>query len=166
MMADHYLQLRSELENALTGLLDLGSEMPRASSALDTIHTLLKEIRSDLFLVVVTGEAKSGKSSLLNALFGQEFINANALPATNRICIFRHGDEKKTVEVSPQLVECYLPIPSLRNFTVVDTPGTTMTVEAQEMITKDFVPRADLLLFVFSAAHPWTQSAWDYLGLV
>jgi len=166
MIADHYLQLRSELENALTGLLDLGSEMPRASSALDTIHTLLKEIRSDLFLVVVTGEAKSGKSSLLNALFGQEFINANALPATNRICILRHGDEKKTVEVSPQLLECHLPIPSLRDFTVVDTPGTTMTVEAQEVITKDFVPRADLVLFVFSAAHPWTQSAWDYLGLV
>lgn len=39
-------------------------------------------------------------------------------------------------------------------------------VTAHQTITENFVPRADLVLFVFSVANPWTQSAWDFLKLV
>jgi len=34
------------------------------------------------------------------------------------------------------------------------------------MVTENFVPRADLVLFVFSVVNPWTQSNWDFLGFV
>jgi GTPase SAR1 family protein len=165
MIADHYLQLRSELETALAELLKLGTETKRSPGLLDTIHGLLSDIREPLLFVAV-GEVKAGKSSLLNALFGQEFARADVLPATDRVCIFRHGQEEKTVEVSPQLTERYLPIPFLRDFNVVDTPGTNTMVAAHQSITENFVPRADLVLFVFSVVNPWTQSAWDFLNLV
>ncbi len=165
MIADHYLQIRSELETALAGLLKLGSEMRRPSSALDTIHALLSDIREPLLFVAV-GEVKSGKSSLLNALFGQEFAKVDVLPATDRVYIFRYGAEEKSVEVSPQLTERYLPIPFLLDFNVVDTPGTNTMVSEHQMITENFVPRADLVLFVFSVVNPWTQSNWDFLGFV
>ena len=39
-------------------------------------------------------------------------------------------------------------------------------VTEHQTITENFVPRADLVLFVFSVANPWTQSAWDFLKLV
>jgi GTPase SAR1 family protein len=165
MVADQYLQLRSELETALAGLLKLGSEMRRPSSDLDTLHALLTDIREPLLFVAV-GEVKSGKSSLLNALFGQEFAKVDVLPATDRVYIFRYGAEEKSVEVSPQVTERYLPIPFLRDFNVVDTPGTNTMVPGHQMITENFVPRADLILFVFSVANPWTQSAWDFLGML
>jgi GTPase SAR1 family protein len=165
MIADQYLQLRSELETALAELLKLGTEMRRPSSMLDTIHGLLADIREPLLFVVV-GEVKAGKSSLLNALFGHEFAKADVLPATDRVYIFRHGPEDKSVEISPQLTERYLPIPFLRDFNVVDTPGTNTMVAEHQTITENFVPRADLVLFVFSVANPWTQSAWDFLKLV
>ena len=165
MIADQYLQLRSELETALAELLKLGTEMRRPSSMLDTIHGLLADIREPLLFVVV-GEVKAGKSSLLNALFGHEFARADVLPATDRVYIFRHGPEDKSVEISPQLTERYLPIPFLRDFNVVDTPGTNTMVTEHQTITENFVPRADLVLFVFSVANPWTQSAWDFLKLV
>jgi GTPase SAR1 family protein len=165
MIADHYLQLRSELETALAGLLKLGSEMRRPSSVLDTLHALLSDVRDPLLFVAV-GEVKSGKSSLLNALFGQEFAKVDVLPATDRIYIFRYGAEEKSVEVSPQVAERYLPIPFLRDFNVVDTPGTNTMVSEHQTITENFVPRADLILFVFSVANPWTQSNWDFLGFV
>ena len=132
---------------------------------LDTIHGLLSDVREPLLFVVV-GEVKAGKSSLLNALFGQEFARADVLPATDRVYIFRHGPEEKSVEVSPQLTERYLPIAFLRDFNVVDTPGTNTMVAEHQTITENFVPRADLVLFVFSVANPWTQSAWDFLNLV
>ena len=165
MIADHYLQLRSELETALAELLKLGTEMRRPSTVLDTIHGLLSDIREPLLFVVV-GEVKSGKSSLLNALFGHEFAKADVLPATDRVYIFRHGPEEKSVEVSPQLTERYLPIAFLRDFNVVDTPGTNTMVVEHQTVTENFVPRADLVVFVFSVANPWSQSAWNLLNFV
>src|SRR5438094_6655447 len=164
MIADEYLQLRSELETALAGLLKLGSEMRRPGAALEAIHGLLSDIREPLLFVVV-GEVKSGKSSLLNALFGQEFAKVDVLPATDKIYIFRYGAEKK-IEVSPKLTERYLPIGFLRDFNVVDTPGTNTMVDEHQTITEDFVPRADLVLFVFSVVNPWSQSAWNLLKFV
>jgi GTPase SAR1 family protein len=165
MIADQYLQLRSELESALGELLKLGAEMRRPAGVLDTLHALIADLR-DPFLFVVMGEVKSGKSSLLNALFGQEFAKADVLPATDRVCIFRYAEQEKTVEVSPQLSERYLSIPLLRDFNVVDTPGTNTMVEGHQAITENFIPRADVILFVFSVANPWTQSAWNFLELL
>ncbi len=165
MIADHYLQLRSELETALADLLKLATEMHRAGSMPDTIHGLLTDIREPLLFVVV-GEVKSGKSSLVNALFGYEFAKVDVLPATDRICIFRYGPEEKQVDVSPRLTEYYLPINFLRDFNIVDTPGTNTMVAEHQTITENFVPRADLILFVFSVVNPWTQSAWDFLKFV
>jgi GTPase SAR1 family protein len=165
MIADQYLQLRSELETVLADLLKLGAEMRRPTSELDTLHALLSDVREAL-LFVVMGEVKAGKSSLLNALFGQHFAKVDVLPATDRVYIFRYGEQEKSVETSPQLTERYLPIPFLRDFNVVDTPGTNTMVAEHQMITENFVPRADLVLFVFSVVNPWTQSAWDFLGLL
>jgi tRNA U34 5-carboxymethylaminomethyl modifying GTPase MnmE/TrmE len=165
MIAGHFLQSRTDLERALGGLLKLAAELRQPSASLDTIQGLLSDIREPLLMVAV-GEVKSGKSSLLNALFGQEFAKADVLPTTDRVCIFRYGDLEKTVDVSPQLIERHLPIPFLRDFNVVDTPGTNTMVAEHQRITESFIPRADLILFVFSVVNPWTQSAWDLLGFV
>ncbi len=165
MIADQYLQLRSELESALGELLKLAAEMRRPAGFLDTLHALLGDIREP-FLFVVMGEVKSGKSSLLNALFGQEFAKADVLPATDRVCIFRYGELEKTVDISPHVIERYLPITLLRDFNAVDTPGTNTMVEGHQDITENFIPRADVILFVFSVANPWTQSAWKFLDLL
>jgi GTPase SAR1 family protein len=165
MIADQYLQLRSELESVLADLLKLATEMRRTSGMLDTIHGLLTDIREPLLFVVV-GEVKSGKSSLVNALFGYEFAKVDVLPATDRICIFRYGLQEKQVDVSRQLTEYYLPVSFLRDFNIVDTPGTNTMVSEHQTITENFVPRADLILFVFSVVNPWTQSAWDFLKFV
>jgi GTPase SAR1 family protein len=165
MLAERYLQLRSELETALAALLKLGTELRRPEDSLDTIHSLLTDIREPLLFVVV-GEVKSGKSSLLNALFGQEFARVDVLPATDKVCIFRFGAEEKQIEISPKLIERHLPIPFLADFNVVDTPGTNTIVEEHQTITEKFVPRADLVLFVFSVVNPWSQSAWDFLKFV
>jgi len=165
MIADNYLQLRTELETVLGKLLRLATEMGRDPATLDTLHALITDVREPLLFVVV-GEVKAGKSSLLNALFGQEFAKVDVLPATDRVYIFRHGAEEKSVEVSRQLTERYLPIKFLADFNVVDTPGTNTMVAAHQTITEGFVPRADVVLFVFSVTNPWSQSGWQLLDLV
>jgi GTPase SAR1 family protein len=165
MIADRYLQLKSELESALAGLIKLGAEMQRPPVELDTLQALLRDI-SEPLLIVAVGEVKAGKSSLLNALFGDEFAKVDVLPATDRVYIFRYGAKDKSVEVSPKLTERYLPVPFLRDFNVVDTPGTNTMVKEHQMVTEDFMPRADIVLFVFSVANPWTQSNWEFLDFL
>ena len=46
---------------------------------------------------------------------------------------------------------------------VVDTPGTNAIHREHETITRDFVPRSDLVLFVTSADRPFTESERDFL---
>lgn len=41
---------------------------------------------------------------------------------------------------------------------IVDTPGTNVILQRQQRLTEEFVPRADLVLFVISADRPLTES--------
>ena len=165
MVADLYLQFRSRTEAALTSLLRLAADMQREPSTLDTLQNMLKDVREPLLFVVV-GEVKAGKSSLLNALFGQEFCKVDVLPATDRIYIFKHGLREQSVDVSAQVTERYQPIAFLQDFNIVDTPGTNTMVAEHQTITENFIPRADLILFVFSVVNPWGASAWELLRFV
>jgi hypothetical protein len=106
MVADLYLQLRSRTEAALSALLKLTADMQREPAMLDTLQNLLKDVREPLLFVVV-GEVKAGKSSLLNALFGQEFCRVDVLPATDRIYIFKHGPREQNVDVAAHVTERY-----------------------------------------------------------
>ena len=165
MIADLYLQLRSRTEAALSALLKLTADMQREPAMLDTLQNMLKDVREPLLFVVV-GEVKAGKSSLLNALFGQEFCKVDVLPATDRVYIFKYGPREQNVDVSTHVTERYQPIAFLQDFNIVDTPGTNTMVAEHQTITENFIPRADLVLFVFSVVNPWGASAWELLRFV
>ena len=165
MLADVYLQFRTRTETALSSLLKLAADMQREPAMLDTLQNLLQDVREPLLFVVV-GEVKAGKSTLLNALFGQEFCKVDVLPATDRIYIFKYGLREQTVDVSAHVTERYQPIPFLQDFNIVDTPGTNTMVAEHQTITENFIPRADLVLFVFSVVNPWGASAWELLRFV
>ncbi len=165
MLADVYLQFRTRTETALSSLLKLATDMQREPGMLDTLQNLLKDVREPL-LFVVMGEVKAGKSTLLNALFGQEFCKVDVLPATDRIYIFKYGPREQTIEVSAHVTERYQPITFLHDFNIVDTPGTNTMVAEHQTITENFIPRADLVLFVFSVVNPWGASAWELLRFV
>ncbi|CAN5577729.1 dynamin family protein [soil metagenome] len=164
MLADLYLQLRSRTEAALAALLKLAADMQREPAMLDTLQNMLKDVREPLLFVV--GEVKAGKSTLLNALFGQEFCKVDVLPATDRVYIFKYGPREQNVDVAEHVTERYQPIGFLQDFNVVDTPGTNTMVAEHQTITENFIPRADLVLFVFSVVNPWGASAWELLRLV
>lgn len=52
----------------------------------------------------------------------------------------------------------YLDSDLLRDVNVVDTPGTNVILDRQQRLTEEYVPRADLVLFVLSADRPFTDS--------
>jgi GTP-binding protein EngB required for normal cell division len=55
------------------------------------------------------------------------------------------------------------PLELLREIHIVDTPGTNAIHREHEAITREFVPRSDLVLFVTSADRPFTESERAFL---
>ena len=161
-LADEYFQTRAKLGTALFALNTLAHDLHAPAATLRTLAELGTSLREP-FLFVVVGEVKAGKSSLLNAIFGREFCRVDVLPATDKVYLFKHGEEERDVPVSPQLIECHRTAPVLRDFNIVDTPGTNTIVPEHELITRQFLPLADLCIVVFSTANPWGASAWQFL---
>ena len=165
MVVEAYLEARARLAGVVGNLVSLARETDESSETVETLQTLSRSL-ADPLLFVVVGEVKAGKSSLLNAVFGQEFCKVDVLPATDRIYVFKYGETEHDVAVSEDLTERYRPIPFLKNFNIVDTPGTNTIVASHHEITTGYVPLADLIVFVFSVANPWAASAWEFLRLL
>lgn len=165
MIGDDYFELRSRIGTDLLALAAAQRESggdTESAAILDNLIASLKEP----FVFVVVGEVNVGKSTFLNALFGQDFSSTGVVPTTGKILFFRHGEEHNVVPVTPTLDEVYAPVDFLRDFHIVDTPGTNSVENEHQLITERFVPIADLVIFVFSAMNPWGASAWQFLEKV
>jgi small GTP-binding protein len=117
----------------------------------------------DLFTIVIVGEFNAGKSSLINALFGAKLRTEGPIPVDDRISILRYGETVSTRALSDFVLEQFYPVEFLRNTTLVDTPGTNSIVERHQEITEDYIPRADLVLFVTSIDRPLSESERKFL---
>jgi small GTP-binding protein len=116
-----------------------------------------------LFLLVVAGEFNSGKSSFINALIGERVLPEGVTPTTDRITLLRWDEEADEKAVEPFVVHRTHPAELLRELNVVDTPGTNAVIRRHEELTRDFVPRSDLVLFVTSADRPFTETERAFL---
>jgi GTP-binding protein EngB required for normal cell division len=134
---------------------------PRAD--LERLAALVHEM-DELFLLVVVGEYNTGKSTFINSLLGDEVFAMGDLPTTRVISILRYGDPGPPEALSPHLLVYRYPLDVLRDLEIVDTPGTNSIERMEEDITRGFVPRADLVLFVTSLLQPLTASELDFLG--
>ncbi|MDQ3862960.1 MAG: dynamin family protein, partial [Actinomycetota bacterium] len=87
-------------------------------------------------------------------------------PTTDRITILRHADEPLERERRDGVLERGYPNEFLREIAIVDTPGTNAIIRYHEELSRGFVPRSDLVLFVTSAERPLTESERGYLELI
>jgi small GTP-binding protein len=125
-----------------------------------------REQLSGLFLLVIVGEFNSGKSSFINALLGERVVPEGVTPTTDRINLLRYGPAPGEHLAEAFLTERTYPAELLRELNIVDTPGTNAIVRRHEELTRDYVPRADLVLFVTSADRPFTESERAFLEQV
>jgi small GTP-binding protein len=120
----------------------------------------------ELFLLVIVGEFNSGKSAFINALLDAEIAQEGVTPTTDRITVLRHAEEPVERERRDGVLEKGYPNEFLREIAVVDTPGTNAIIRHHEELSRGFVPRSDLVLFVTSAERPLTESERGYLELI
>ncbi len=120
----------------------------------------------ELFLLVNVGEFNAGKSAFINALLGTPFLEEGVTPTTSLVTLLRHGDAATVQETREGLLERTYPADFLREITIVDTPGTNAIIRTHEQLTRRFVPRSDLVLFVTSVDRPFTESERAFLETI
>ena len=144
---------------------ELTAALARLEITPDDQETLQRSVRQldELFLLVVVGEFNAGKSAFINALLGQSVLEEGVTPTTSRIGLIRHGPTVAREITSAGLEVITAPVDLLREINIVDTPGTNAVRREHEALTREFVPRSDLVLFVTSADRPFTESERAFL---
>jgi small GTP-binding protein len=147
----------------LTGFLeDFGSP----ADDVTLVRQKLVDIE-ELFLLVIVGEFNSGKSAFINALLGEDELSREGVtPTTDRITVLRYGEQPTERERREGVLEKEHPNDFLREVAIVDTPGTNAIIRHHEELSRGFVPRSDLVLFVTSSDRPFTESEREYLELI
>ena len=143
--------------------------------------------------IVVAGDFKRGKSSLLNALLKTQVLTTNVAPETLTINEIRYGPElaidacleggarvrlrgedlaaERLAPLLAQLpgpvshLDVRLPLPWLERICVVDTPGTGDLLWRFDRRVQEYLFQADVVVFVVSALSPLSESERMFLRL-
>ena len=178
-------EIKKHLES-LAALADIyGDEPLRADVA-----SIAEQARSNAASAVVLGQFKRGKSSLINTLIGEELLPTGRLPLTGVMTRIAFGDrgavahhldghtervelsklaEFVTEERNPKNergishVDVTLPIPMLREMTLIDTPGISSTFEHNTKVAQEASERVDLGIFVTGPEPPLTNDEITFL---
>src|SRR4051812_43573857 len=147
-------------------LADLQQALARFDAAAEDQETLKRSALQldELFLLVVAGEFNAGKSAFINALLGNRVLEEGVTPTTTRVHVVKYGPAVERIPLEAALDVITAPVDLLRDINIVDTPGTNAIHREHEAITREFVPRSDMVLFVTSADRPFTESERAFLS--
>jgi small GTP-binding protein len=158
-------RLLAEERALLSDLLAVLSRLDAPSEEAQTLRLSVRQL-DELFLLVVVGEFNAGKSAFVNALLGQAVLEEGVTPTTTRLGVLTHGPAVGRQAAAEGADRVTAPVDLLREISIVDTPGTNAVQREHEALTRDFVPRSDLVLFVTSADRPFTESERAFLESV
>lgn len=162
----------------------LGGFVPAAQA-------LLRQLDSPLSLAIV-GEFNAGKSTLLNAILGEDLLPMGILPTTAHQGVVRFGPRRAArvffVEGAPEIarevdfeeasrlmrenaeeisrIEFIFPHPALRAVEFWDTPGFNAVEERHEEVARRALERAEAILWVMDANQVLSQTQFELIDRV
>jgi small GTP-binding protein len=175
---------------ALGELSALGGEQER-----EAIAGLRGRLAGQRLRVLVAGEAKRGKSTLVNALLGREVLPAGVTPLTSLATTVRHGPDEGVTAVFPGGRAEELPLSALddlvtergnpgncknlssvtaavdapllaRSVELVDTPGTGSVYGHNTAEAEAALKSMDAAVFVLTADPPVSASERELIARV
>ncbi len=154
-----------KIRDLLTELLACASLTNVDAESLEMLKETLQALE-DSFLVVAVGEFNAGKSSFINALLNTDKLAVGATPTTALINLIRYGESESSTPIENWGLLLRLPASLLESMTFVDTPGTNAVLREHEVLTKWFLPRADMVMFLTSADRPFSESERQFLSSI
>lgn len=162
VLTDSQAELLKDEKIFLADLLTTLATFKNPPEELSDLRQALLQL-DELFLIVVAGEFNAGKSALVNVLLGQRVLAEGVTPTTTRVTLVKYGDTVDESRGANGIAVLTFPLDLLRELNFVDTPGTNAVIREHEELTRDFVPRSDLVIFVTSADRPFTESERQFL---
>lgn len=155
-------------------------------------ESLREKLLEEQFQVVVMGEFKRGKSSLINALLGESILPVAAIPLTSVVTVVKAGPTTKasvefldgrSTEISRAQIEDYVaedrnpknhkqvsrvvvqaPSDLLGEGTLlVDTPGSGSVYRHNTEVAQKYLPQADAVILVISSDPPISDTEVQFL---
>ncbi|MDZ7292836.1 MAG: dynamin family protein, partial [candidate division KSB1 bacterium] len=154
---------------------------------------LREKLAANQFNLVVMGQFKRGKSTLINALLGCNLLPTAVVPLTSVVTIVRFGETVRTVvhfrngrqqeiatpaiaeytterknpknEKQVERVEIEYPADFLRDgVRLIDTPGVGSVFGHNTQTAYQFLPQADAVLFIVTADPPISEAERQFLA--
>jgi len=153
---------------------------------------LQEKIEANTFNLVVVGQFKRGKTSLINALLGADILPVAVVPLTSVVTIMKYGEALRinvhfkggrVAEIKPENLPEYVtergnpknekdvsevvityPSPYLRDgVQIIDTPGVGSVYEHNTDVAYQYLPQSDAALFLLSVDQPLGKAELDFL---
>jgi GTPase SAR1 family protein len=183
---------KRELLQAAQGRLRVIAEGLGAADALDELALAQRRLTETTFRLVVLGEYKRGKSTLINALLGRPVLPMGVVPLTSVVTELHYRDEPgvtiefldgRSLDIArddlPQYVTepgnphnrkrvrraiIHDTAPLLREGAiVVDTPGVGSVFQHNSDATYQFLEEADAVVVVLAADQPLSSEELELL---
>jgi len=154
---------------------------------------LREKLINNTFNLVVVGQFKRGKSSLINALLGANILPVGVVPLTSIVTIITYGETLKikvyfndgrineikqeslweyvTEKGNPKNIKdvreviLTYPSPYLKDgVRLIDTPGVDSVYQHNTDVAYQYLPKSDAALFLLSADQPMSRAEIDFLN--
>jgi GTP-binding protein EngB required for normal cell division len=182
---------KARMAAALSRLADFFTHRGQAALLWRTC-ALADKLATEQLNLVVLGQFKRGKSTLINALLGADLLPTAVVPLTSIVTIIQHGPQSHAVvhfrdgrvlavdsadlalytteRDNPDntrgaaQVEVAFPSPFLRpGVRLVDTPGVGSVYASNTATTYDYLPQADAAIIVLAADQPISQAELEFV---
>lgn len=126
---------------------------------------LLEKNENDPLKIVIIGEVKSGKSTLVNAILEKDISETDVLEATSSILEVTYG-EKYDTKIVDDVTKIYLDLDILKKINIIDTPGLRSITTKNETKTLNYIQNADFIVFVIDATHIGQEDIINTLDII
>ncbi|WAM36700.1 dynamin family protein [Caldicellulosiruptor acetigenus] len=177
--------MQQNIKNFLQQIKKLSEEID--SESIKRLASSIEEkIEKDAFYLVVLGQFKRGKSTLINYMLGTNLLPTGVLPLTSSITKIYYSPEVKIDVIFYNGVKKEIPVDELelyctekgnpknqkgvdtieigypfdflnKDVVIVDTPGIGSIYQHNTDVTYEFVDKADAVIFVLSVDPPITE---------
>jgi GTPase SAR1 family protein len=186
MVLDKYSHLKEELLKCIDSILTIESITG------GICEELRGKIENNIFNLVVLGQFKRGKTTLINALLGAEILPTAIVPLTSIATILKYGEalnikvyfnDGRVTEIEPPTLTRYVtekgnprnekdvqeviityPSSYLKDgVRLIDTPGVGSVYEHNTDVAYQYLPKSDAALFLLSVDQPVSKAELDFL---
>ncbi|MFV8829914.1 dynamin family protein [Alkalihalobacterium sp. APHAB7] len=188
----NYTEEKQKILSNVQTLLEKVAEILPNSSQFRVLLELEEDIIEDYYSIVVVGEFKHGKSTFVNALLGRDIMPRDVTPTTATInaVFYSEQEEVQILKSNGELerreltldtlneytaaadfnpndinyLKLFLPAELLQNRVVlIDTPGVNDLNDHRSQITYQFIPRADVILFMTSMTDAFKNTEKEFI---